>query len=473
MRAKGSSKLQTPNFRATPDPTSLMGGSRFWKLKLFHCFAGVAAGLALLALPLAAHGVERFPPPEFDPGYKMPATTVPAARAELLSYVDVAVLVAVLALASYLALKKRSRDGVMALSVFSLLYFGFYQKGCVCSIGSVQDVALALFNSGYVVPLTTLAFFLVPLVFALFFGRTFCAAVCPMGAIQDLALLKPVKTPSWLDSALGVLPFVYLGAGILFAATGSAFIICEYDPFVALYRRSGSYGMIALGAAFLIVGIFIGRPYCRFLCPYGALRGRVSRCAKWNVTLSPMDCLHCQICDTACPYGAIADPMLKDPHPNPHRRTRRLIALAVLLPLLVGLGGWFGGRLSVPFSRMHATVSLAEQIAAEDAGKPGEPTDASKAFRQTGRPVEELYAEALRVRGGFAIGSRWFGAFVGLVIGATLISVSAPRKQSVYDPDPADCVSCGRCYIHCPKEIVRVKRIAGKNVIPLTPVRGG
>ncbi len=427
--------------------------------------------LTLLSLPIAsAFGVERFPPPEFDAGYKMPATTAPVTRAELLSYVDVAVLLAALSLASYLALAKRSRDGLLALAVFSLLYFGFYQKGCVCSIGSIQDVTLALFNSGYVVPLTTVAFFLLPLLFTLFFGRTFCSGVCPMGAMQDLMLLKPVKVQPWLEHALGVLPFVYLGAGVLFAATGAAFIICEYDPFVALYRRSGSFGMLALGAAFLIVGIFVGRPYCRFLCPYGALLSLVSRYSKWGVTLSPTDCIHCQICDTACPYGAIADPALEAPHPQPRRRATRLAVLAVLLPLLMAGGAWLGGRLSVPFSRMHATVSLAEQVAAEDAGKAKEPTDASKAFRQTGQTVEELYAEALRVRGRFATGGWLFGAFVGLVIGAKLIGVSTPRTQNVYDPDPADCVSCGRCYVYCPKEIVRVKRIKSKDVIPLTPV---
>ena len=36
------------------------------------------------------------------------------------------------------------------------------------------------------VPLAVVAFFALPLVFALFFGRTFCAAVCPLGAVQEL-----------------------------------------------------------------------------------------------------------------------------------------------------------------------------------------------------------------------------------------------------------------------------------------------
>ena len=84
-------------------------------------------------------------------------------------------------------------------------------------------------------------------------------------------LLKPVKVPPWLEQALSVLPYIYLGAGVLFAATGSAFIICQYDPFVPIFRMSGRSLMVLCGAALLLLGVFVGRPYCRFLCPYGAL----------------------------------------------------------------------------------------------------------------------------------------------------------------------------------------------------------
>ncbi|MHC5086583.1 MAG: 4Fe-4S binding protein, partial [Planctomycetota bacterium] len=43
-----------------------------------------------------------------------------------------------------------------------------------------------------------MVFFFSPLVFTLFFGRSFCAAVCPLGVIQDLVLLRPLKVPIWL-----------------------------------------------------------------------------------------------------------------------------------------------------------------------------------------------------------------------------------------------------------------------------------
>src|SRR5262249_46756663 len=158
--------------------------------------------------------------PEFESGHQLPVTTTPAARAAWLQYLDLVVLAASLSATSWLVYGKRSRKGLIALSLFSLAYFGFWRKGCVCSIGSLQNVSLALFDKGYAVPVGVLAFFVLPLGFALFSGRTFCAAVCPHGALQDLVLLKPIKVPNWLEQGLSILPFAYLGAGVLFAATG-------------------------------------------------------------------------------------------------------------------------------------------------------------------------------------------------------------------------------------------------------------
>ena len=111
--------------------------------------------------------------------------------------------------------------------------------------------------------LAAVAFFALPLVFTLLFGRTFCAAVCPLGAVQELVAVRPLKVPLWLDHALGLLAYVYLGAAVLFAATDTAFVICRYDPFVAMFRLSGDVNMLVLGGCFLAVGMLVGRPYCR------------------------------------------------------------------------------------------------------------------------------------------------------------------------------------------------------------------
>ena len=136
---------------------------------------------------------QRFPRPEFESGYTYPTHQLPNQRGPLWDYMDVAVLIGALLVTSWLALKKRSRKGLIWISLFSLAYFGFYRQGCICSVGSLQNIALALFNNNYSMPLSALLFFIIPLIFALAFGRVFCAGVCPLGAIQELTGIRPVK----------------------------------------------------------------------------------------------------------------------------------------------------------------------------------------------------------------------------------------------------------------------------------------
>src|SRR6266568_4574375 len=140
----------------------------FW-----FCKVTIALGVLMSCLAGVALAEQRFPPPEFDSGHQIPTTAIPSARGLFLQYADVAMLAGCLGMATWLVFKKRSRKGVFWLGMFSLVYFGFYRKGCVCSIGSIQNVALALGSSDYAVPLGVLAFFLLPLVFALFSGRVF------------------------------------------------------------------------------------------------------------------------------------------------------------------------------------------------------------------------------------------------------------------------------------------------------------
>ena len=138
----------------------------------------------------------------------LPEHQIPLQRSYLRDYIDVIVLITALSVTSWLAIKKRSRRGLVWVSVFSLAYFGFFRQGCICPVGSVQNVALALFNTNYSIPLTALLFFIIPLVFALLYGRVFCAGVCPLGAIQELTGIHPLRLPKAVESALAAVPFI-------------------------------------------------------------------------------------------------------------------------------------------------------------------------------------------------------------------------------------------------------------------------
>ena len=192
--------------------------------------------ILLIVFSSAFSVVERFPKPDFKSGYVRPVPTAPEPRSVALEYLDLVVLLAALSLASYFALKVRSRKHIFLLMIFSLIYFGYFREGCVCSIGAVQNVTYAMFNTDYAIPLIVVAFFILPLIFSLFFGRAFCAAVCPLGAIQDVMVLKHTNVPRWLSEVLGLFPYIYLGLAVLFASTGAGFIICQYDPFVGFFR---------------------------------------------------------------------------------------------------------------------------------------------------------------------------------------------------------------------------------------------
>jgi len=424
--------------------------------------AGLPALIPLLVLLWAspAGGAERFPQPDFESGYRMPSTTVPGARAGYWQYVEVGGLLAALGLTAWLAIRRRSRRGVFAVMLGCLLWFGFWRGGCVCSVGAIQNVALAGFNSGYALPTLVLIFFLLPLIAALFFGRVFCAAVCPLGGLQDLVVLKPLRIPRWLEQALGLLAVLYLGLAVLLAATGAAFVICRYDPFVSIFRLSGGSFAVFLGAALLALGVFVARPYCRFLCPYGVLLGWASRLARWHVRITPDECVKCRLCEEACPFDAIRAPSAEG-EPEPRARgVRRLALLLALVPVLIA-AGWLLGALAAPaLARVHPTVSLAEQVEREDAGLTGETSLESEAFRQTGESNHELKARAAAVRNRFALGGPLLGVFLGLVFGLKLIGLSVRRTREDYEPDRGACLSCGRCFSSCPRE--RMKRAEGR-----------
>ncbi|MDR0972588.1 MAG: 4Fe-4S binding protein [Prevotellaceae bacterium] len=397
----------------------------------------------------------RFPKPDFESGYQYPDITYPTSNEDLWLTIDVVLLVALMSIVAWAVVRKQTRKPVLWVSLISIAYFGFFRSGCVCSIGSIQNVSLALADNTYILPLSVLLFFMLPIIFAFFFGRVFCAGVCPFGALQEIVNVKNYKIPRSMTAVLGLIPWIYLIFAILYAVTRSGFIICHFDPFIGIFRLGGDLGLIVFGALLLVTSVFTGRPFCRFLCPYGALLSLFSRVSLYKVQITKQTCINCELCHNACPVDAIRPPYDNKIKESRVQGVKRIVNYFIVLPIIIGVGALLLRAVSGELSRANKDVHLYELVMQHE----NDPQDVLpvelEAFYGQGGTLENITTRYESVQTDFKLYSTIAGGFIGLVIGWMLISLSVKRTRIRYEIDTADCVACGKCFNYCPQNLAQ------------------
>ncbi len=410
-----------------------------------------------LLLPGVLSAQNRFPRPDFTSGYQYPDITYPVPNETLWTTVDILLLVLLMSIVTWAVLKKQTRRPILWVSVISVAYFGFFRSGCVCSIGSIQNIALASVDSTYALPFSVLLFFLLPLLFALLFGRVFCAGVCPFGALQELVNLKNYRLSRSLTTILGMIPWIYLIFALLYAVTRSSFIICRFDPFIGIFRLGGDLGLLLFGGLLLVAAIFTGRPFCRFLCPYGALLSLFSRISIWKIKITPKPCINCDLCRNACPVDAIRPPYENKVKESRPQGVQRIVNYLIILPLLIFAGAFLMRSVSSDLSRAHKDVRLYDLVVRHETNPQESLSLELEAFYGQGGTLEALTATFEQIQTDFRRYATCAGALIGLVIGLTLINLSVKRTRKHYEIDRAACVACARCFSYCPQNIENKK----------------
>jgi len=213
-----------------------------------------------------------------------------------------------------------------AYLVFVLFWLGWYANA------QLSVVNVVTFTNALVTGFRWEFFLAAPLIFILwsatapallFWGRgPFCGWLCPFGALQELSntIAKWLKVPQinvpWgLHERLWPIKYiVFLGLfGLSLYSVSLAEQFAEVEPFktAIVLKFARSWPFVLYAATLLVIGLFIERFFCRYLCPLGAalaIPGRIRTfewLRRWKECGSP-----CQRCAKDCPVQSI--------HPEGH-----------------------------------------------------------------------------------------------------------------------------------------------------------
>ncbi len=170
-------------------------------------------------------------------------------------------------------------------------------------------------------------FLMAPLIFILWSGVAaglllwgrgpFCGWLCPFGALQEITnrlgrLLKipQITLPFWLNERLWALKYlIFLGLlAVSLYSLSLAEVLSEVEPFktaiILKFHRPWPY--VVYAGLLLVVGLFIERFFCRYLCPLGAALAIPDKLSLFSWLKRHRECGNpCQICRHACPTAAI------------------------------------------------------------------------------------------------------------------------------------------------------------------------
>lgn len=192
-----------------------------------------------------------------------------------------------------------------------------------CPIGSLQSV---LTTSNFKVSCYAFGFLMA---FGAFFGRLVCGWMCPFGLVQDclykIPLFKKIKNLpghkyfNWLRFIILALFVLILPSLIRNTFDIGKPWFCEYicpsgTLIAGLPLISANADLRALIGAqffwklFLLIAIILAsikvyRPFCKYLCPLGALYGLCNPISLYRLDIDKDKCTNCGACTNACKMG--------------------------------------------------------------------------------------------------------------------------------------------------------------------------
>jgi len=233
-----------------------------------------------------------------------------------------AVLVwALLRRGDWLARQPALRPLRLAALAVTLGFIGWYGQAQL-SIVTPLGVLRALAEGGglaYLLydPLSLLLWLVVLASLPLWGRGLFCGWLCPYGALQEFAhaigralRLPQLRFSARWDRRLKRLKYVVLAvlAGSALMAPAAMDALVEVEPFKTAitlgFERAWPFVLYA--ALWLLLGLFLYKGFCRYLCPLGGALALFGRLRRRDWIARRAECgSPCQLCRARCEYAAI------------------------------------------------------------------------------------------------------------------------------------------------------------------------
>jgi len=202
------------------------------------------------------------------------------------------------------------------LLLAAVLIFGVVMGSDPSPMGTVKDAIHLYGTTGAIFPPRLIAL-LIFLAIVFLANKYICAWGCQVGTLQDL--IFRINLTGKRKAVFGRqirLPFVLTNTiriAFLIVFTISAFlwaldIIDPIDPF-KIYKPMylGLVGGIFV-AILVVAGLFVYRPWCHLLCPFGLVGWIVEKISLVRISVDYNTCIACEKCAQSCPstvMGAI------------------------------------------------------------------------------------------------------------------------------------------------------------------------
>ena len=186
--------------------------------------------------------------------------------------------------------------------LFGLLISGDLNPNPVSSLRTLLTTILV--QRQLVLPIVAMLVILLVMVWVS--NKSICGWGCQLGLLQDLLHRVPLpkwKPPFWLTNSVRIVAFVALIVGLVAAGLDWIGLI---DPF-QLFSFNFTLWIGLFAAGVIVASLFVYRPWCRFLCPFGLVGWLVEQVSLLRPRINREACKECQLCVKACPTSAMAD----------------------------------------------------------------------------------------------------------------------------------------------------------------------